>query len=123
MTNAVNWFEIPVKDFERAKKFYQTVLGNDITDMSVPDGSKYGVLQYDQQAGVGGAIWAGEGANPSDNGTVVYLNGGDDLSVSVDRVEAAGGKVVLPKMEIGENGFIAHIIDTEGNKVGFHSMG
>jgi hypothetical protein len=57
-------------------------------------------------------------------GTTVYLDGGNDLSVPFSRVENAGGKVILPKTAIGENrGFIALFIDTEGNKVGLHSIG
>lgn len=57
-------------------------------------------------------------------GTTVYLDGGDDLSLHLGRIESAGGKVILPKTAIGENrGFIALFIDTEGNKVGFHSLG
>lgn len=121
MTNAVNWFEIPVKNYERAKAFYATVLGNELQDMPM-ENTKYGVLPFDQEKGVGGAIYETEGAIPSENGTIIYLNGGEDLSVHIDRVEAAGGSIVFPKTEIGENGFIAHIKDTEGNRIGFHSM-
>jgi len=53
---------------------------------------------------------------------MVYLNGGDDLDVPLGRVEKAGGKILLSKTSIGENGFIAHFTDTEGNKVSLHSM-
>jgi len=57
-------------------------------------------------------------------GTTVYLDGGNDLSIPLSRVESAGGTIILPKTNIGENrGFIALFIDTEGNKVGFHSIG
>jgi hypothetical protein len=56
-------------------------------------------------------------------GTTVYLDGGNDLSVPLGRVESAGGTVILPKTSIGNNGFIALFIDTEGNKIGFHSLG
>ena len=52
----------------------------------------------------------------------VYLNGGDDLNIPLGRVEAAGGKIIMPKTDIQENGFIAQFIDTEGNRVAFHSM-
>ena len=123
MTNAVNWFEIPVKDFERAKKFYSTILDHEIEDMSMPD-MKYGVLPYDNKNnGIGGAIVASKGGQePSANGTTVYLNGGDDLSIPLSKVEEAGGTILLPKTNIGENGFMAHFIDTEGNKVALHSM-
>jgi len=65
----------------------------------------------------------GEGGVPSQNGTMVYLNGGDDLAPLLARVAQAGGQVVVPKTEIGSDfGFFAHFVDTEGNKVGLHSM-
>lgn len=121
MKNALNWFEIPVSDFARAKKFYEVLFGAEIMEMPFPDG-KYGILPSDMQNGVGGGIVQGEGFVPSDKGTVVYLNGGEDLSVPLSRIEAAGGKIVVPKMSIGENGFMAHFIDTEGNRVALHSM-
>lgn len=121
MTNAINWFEIPVTDFDRAKKFYETILGGEIMEMPFPNG-KYGMLPCDMQNGVGGGLAQGEGFEPSDKGTIVYLNGGEDLSGSLSKVESAGGKIIMPKTSIGENGFMAHFIDTEGNRVALHSM-
>ena len=122
MTNAINWFEIPVTDFARAKKFYETLFGMDIMEMPHPT-FKYGMLPADMQnGGVGGGIVQGEGFEPSMTGALVYLNGGDDLTVPLSKVESAGGKIVLPKTSIGPNGFMAHFIDTEGNKVALHSM-
>lgn len=122
MANAINWFEIPVTDFTRAKKFYETILGTEITEMPFPSG-RYGMFPADMMnGGVGGGLAQGEGFDPSDKGTVVYLNGGEDLSVPLSKVEQAGGKIVMPKTSIGENGFMAHFIDTEGNRVAFHSM-
>ncbi len=121
MKDAINWFEIPVKNYERAKKFYTTVLGVEITEAPMPE-SKYGVFAYEMSNGVGGAIIESKDSEPSDKGSLVYLNGGDDIDIPVSKVEKAGGKIVFPKMDIGENGFIAHFIDTEGNKIGLHSM-
>lgn len=122
MTNSINWFEIPVIDFARAKKFYETLYGAEVTEMPFPDG-KYGMLPADMQnGGVGGGIVQGEGFEPSIKGTIVYLNGGEDLSTPLSKVENAGGKIIMPKTSIGPNGFIAQFIDTEGNRVAFHSM-
>jgi len=121
MKNSVNWFEIPVKNFERAKKFYEAVLGSPIMEMPHP-AFKYGILPGDMENGVTGGIVEGEGFTPSATGALIYLNGGDDLSISLSKVEQAGGKIVLPKTSIGENGFMAHFMDTEGNKVALHSM-
>lgn len=121
-TNALNWFEIPALDFQRAQSFYATVLGRPVESMSMGPVTM-GMLSSDQQ-GVGGAIVHGDGMSPSQQGTLVYLNGGDDLATMLARVEGAGGKIAAPKTEIGNGfGFFAHFIDTEGNKVGLHSMG
>jgi predicted enzyme related to lactoylglutathione lyase len=121
MTNAINWFEIPATDFARAKKFYETILGVAITEMPHPR-FKYGMLPADMEKGVGGGLVQGDGYKPSADGSLIYLNGGDDLSAALSKVEKAGGKILLPKTSIGPNGFMAHFIDTEENKVALHSM-
>ncbi len=121
MKNSVNWFEIPVKNFSRAKKFYEAVLGAAIQEMPHP-AYKYGILPGDMQNGVTGGIVEGEGYEPSAKGPLIYLNGGDDLSVPLAKVEKEGGKILLPKTSIGGNGFMAHFTDTEGNKIALHSM-
>ncbi len=122
MANAINWFEIPATDFTRAKSFYETILGVEIMEMPIPHG-KYGMFPADMQNGsVGGGLMQSEGFNPSMDGTVVYLNGGEDLNVPLSKVETAGGKIVMSKTSIGQNGFMAHFIDTEGNRVALHSM-
>ncbi len=121
--DAINWFEIPVIDFERARTFYSAVLGSEVQDHPMPDPNvKYGILPYEPQQSVGGAIMVMDGFKPSAEGVVIYLNGGDDLSEPLSRVEAAGGKVLIPKTGIGENGFMAHFMDTEGNRIAIHSM-
>ena len=121
MPHTLNWFEIPVTDFARAKAFYETVLGISIAPMAMGP-TMMGMLSTDPTA-VGGAIVQGEGGMPSQNGTMVYLNGGEDLAPMLARVAQAGGAVVVPKTEIGNDfGFFAHFVDTEGNKVGLHSM-
>lgn len=119
MVTTLNWFEIPATDFERAKTFYASVLDGQI---QVDPNRPYAYLPSDpQQGGFGGAIGYGENFVPSTTGTTIYLDGGNDLSVPLSRVEKAGGTVILPKTAIGNNGFIALFIDTEGNKIGFHS--
>lgn len=121
MANAINWFEIPAKDFNRAKRFYEAVLN---IQMQIPfEGMKYAMFPADMQNGeIGGGLVEEEGYEPSPSGAVIYLNGGEDLAVPLSRVEEAGGKVVMPKKSIGANGFMAMFTDTEGNKVAFHSM-
>ena len=121
MKNAINWFEIPVSNFERAQNFYEAILGSKLQVMEMP-GMKSGFFPADLKNGIGGCIMAGQGYEPSNKGTVVYLNGGEDLSVPLARIEAAGGKIMMPKTAIGPNGFMAHFEDTEGNGVALHSM-
>lgn len=124
MHHAVNWFEIPVIDFERAKKFYSAIYDYEMPEM--PMGPVHmGFLLHDQDnGGIGGAIVKGETYEPNKSGVKVYLNAGNDLSVVLNRVEAAGGKVVMPKMPIGDGsmGHIAMFEDTEGNHISLHSM-
>jgi uncharacterized protein len=121
MTNAINWFEIPAADFNRAKKFYETVLA---VEMLMPfPGMKYAMFPADMQSGgIGGGLVEEQGYEPSQTGALVYLNGGEDLDGPLSKVEAAGGRIILPKTSLGDNGFMAQFIDTEGNKVAFHSM-
>ncbi len=122
MKSAINWFEIPVIDFDRAKKFYETILGVAIMEMPHPT-LKYGMVPADMQnGGIGGGLVQGEGFEPSTKGTIVYLNGGDDLSLPLSRVESAGGTILLPKTNIGGNGFMAQFMDTEGNRIALHSI-
>jgi uncharacterized protein len=121
MAHALSWFEIPVRDFDRAKKFYEAVLGTPIAPLEM-GGTMMGMLSSDQTA-IGGALVQAEGVEPSQTGTIVYLNGGDDLAPMLARVQPAGGSVAVPKTDIGSGfGFFAHFVDTEGNKVGLHSM-
>ena len=122
MPSAINWIEIPVTDFERAKKFYEVILDTELFQIEAM-GMLCGFFPADVQNGsIGGSIIKGEGYVPSTEGTVVYLNAGEDLAVPLSKVEAAGGIILLPKTAIGPNGFMAHFADTEGNKVGLHSM-
>ncbi len=118
----INWFEIPAADINRAVKFYSKVFA--IENMQQMDfgGFKMAMFPVDQ-GGLGGALCQGEWYTPSEKGVVVYLNGGDDLSVPLSNVEAAGGKIVMPKKQISEEyGFMAMFIDSEGNRIALHSQ-
>ncbi len=118
--NTINWFEIPASDITRAMKFYTKVLEMKLETMEF-EGTKMCIMAHSKD-GVGGALVEGQGYTPSDKGPLVYLNGGDDLAIPLARVVAAGGKIVLPKTSIGSHGFCAQFIDTEGNRLAFHSM-
>ena len=122
MKNAISWFEIAVTDMDRAVKFYSEMLACEIKRMDM-DNMKYAMFPYDNDAGgVGGGLVEMEGFKPSLEGPTLYLNGGDDLSVPLARVAAAGGKIMMPKTDIGENGFMAVFLDTEGNRIALHSF-
>lgn len=120
MINALNWFEIPATNIERAVKFYSAILGVDIPIGEAMSG--YKMAMFPIEGGVGGAILQGEGYTPSMSGSVVYLNGGDDLGQILAKVEPAGGQVLMAKMNIGQYGFVGFFADSEGNKVGLHSL-
>jgi predicted enzyme related to lactoylglutathione lyase len=122
MNNVINWFEIPVTDFDRAHKFYSELMAVSSLELHEMGGMKMGFLPMESREGVGGGICLAEGYTPSQNGVLIYINGGEDLSAHLARVEPAGGKVVLPKTKISDEiGFMAIFIDSEGNKLAFHS--
>lgn len=121
--NIAVWFEIPAKDFDRAVHFYQNILDADIVNFEL-GGLKQGLMPHDDRSKVSGAIVYGEGYIPSDQGSVLYLNGGEDLNQVLSKVDGAGGKVLMPKTHLGDGiGHIAQFIDCEGNRIGLHSMG
>ena len=121
LTNSLNWFEIPVTDFERAKLFYSMIYNYEMPDQMM--GPLHMGFLLVEKGGIGGAIVQGEGYVPSQEGTLVYLNGGKDLNVVLNRVENAGGQIILPKTKINDElGYFAIFLDCEGNKVALHSM-
>ena len=121
MRNALNWFEIPATDMERAVRFYERIFQVKMnTSPAGGEGYLMSMFPDGGMEGVGGALVSGEGYVPSATGTLVYLNCNPSLSAVLGRVEAAGGQIIVPMTDIGENGFFAFIIDSEGNRVGLH---
>ncbi|WP_297696292.1 VOC family protein [uncultured Eudoraea sp.] len=115
----VSWFEIPAIDFQQAVNFYNHIYGiemeQNITDVNA-------MAFFPVTTGIGGAVIAGPGSVPSDTGPLIYLNGGKDLSNVLDKVEEAGGRIVMPKTLINEEaGYFAIFIDSQGNKLALHS--
>lgn len=121
MQNAINWFEIPAADFDRAVTFYSTVLGTEIQKAEFM-GEPQAFFPMDQMS-VGGAIVKSDRLTPSMTGTLVYLNLGtvENLEQALGRVESSGGKLLMPKTDIGDPGFIGIIQDSEGNGIGLHA--
>jgi predicted enzyme related to lactoylglutathione lyase len=116
MRNAINWFEIPASDFERAVKFYSDILGTPLRKEDF-GGLPHGYFPS-EDPGVGGAVVFGEGYVPSMTGATVHLNPNGKIEEILSQVEAAGGQIILPKQDIGGGVELALIIDTEGNKIG-----
>jgi len=115
--HAVNWFEIPVTNMDRAVAFYEEMLGITMERMTV--GTPVAVFPHDE-GGVGGALSL-DGREPSSAGSVVYLEVDGALQDALDRVQGAGGEVVLPFTEIGEGyGYYAYVRDSEGNQIGLY---
>lgn len=121
-TNSLNWFEIPALDINRAKKFYETIFDISMEDVTMGDDLMAFFPWTPGSGKANGALVQSPMHQPSQTGTVVYLNANPAMDGVLAKVEAAGGQVAVPKMSIGENGNIAFIIDTEGNKVGIHSI-
>lgn len=120
LKNLVSIVEIPVSDFARARTFYQNILGISIEEMDM-EGNKMGVLPSEHGT-VNVVLVKGNDYKPTMDGAVVYLNAGEDLQSTLDKVEPNGGKVIVPKTPISaEMGAFALFIDSEGNKVGLHS--
>jgi predicted enzyme related to lactoylglutathione lyase len=122
-TNSLNWFEIPVSDLGRAKKFYETIFGITMPEMETMQ-FKMAFFPSDPGSGkVSGGLCKSDMHKPSAEGAVIYLNADPDLSTVLSKIEAAGGKVVMPKTQISPDvGFMAFFADTEGNHVALHSQ-
>mgnify|MGYP002877557801 CR=1 FL=1 len=121
MKSYVVIFEIPATDLDRAVSFYQELLNIDIERMEFP-GMAMGLFPYADQL-VTGVIMQGEGYKPSEDGVTIYFHAGDNLQPVLDQVESNGGKILVPKTpHADESGFFALILDSEGNKIGLHSL-
>ena len=120
--HAVNWFEIPVHNIDRAQAFYEALLAAPMRREAMGPHT-LAVFGYDE-SGVGGCLLAGADAPaPASHGSLVYLNAKPSLDAALARVEAAGGRVTTPKVQLpGDMGYFAHITDTEGNRVGLHAL-
>lgn len=120
MKNFVSIFEIPATDISRAVDFYQEILGIKIEKIDMPE-IQMGIFPSQEQSATGVIIKA-TGYNPSADGVTIYLNGGDNLQVILDKIEKSGSKILVPKTpHADENGYFALFLDSEGNKIGLHS--
>jgi uncharacterized protein len=119
--NLEGWFEIAVTDLERAKKFYEAVFKVEMNVMEMGPAKLAFFPMHEDAPGAGGALMKGGGYAPTESGTVIYFSV-DDIEEILKRVGKNGGKTILAKTTIGEYGFVAHFGDSEGNRIGLHSM-
>ena len=121
MSKPISWFEIPALDLNRASAFYEQILAVTLNRGDMGQ-SSLAVFPYDRDQATGGCLITGPGLKPSAEGSVVYLNAGPSLDAALARIESAGGSVALPRTELPPGmGAFAHILDTEGNRVGLHA--
>ncbi len=119
--NTIDWFEIPVKDMIRAKKFYENVFQIELKKVDMPDSE---MLMFpgheDDHYGAMGALIFDKNRKPGIDGSTVYFYC-KNLDNELSRIEKNGGKITVPKTNIGENGFFAYFLDSEGNLIALHS--
>ncbi len=125
MKNAISWFEIPSTDLDRAQRFYEAIFQVELSPLDLANIRMRMFPIDDPITGIGGAIVHAVGFyNPSSTeGVLIYLNANPDVQIILDRIEAAGGKILIPKTEISPDyGHMGVFQDTEGNRIGLHSI-
>ena len=122
--NALNWFEIPATDINRAKAFYENIFGVNMGEVIDMMGMQMAFFPYNPESGkVSGGLVQGDMHKPSQDGALVYLNANEvGMETMLDRISEAGGSVIMPKTQISpEIGYMAFFIDSEGNRMALHS--
>ena len=118
--NVISWFEIPASDLERAVWFYESVFEHSLKRDAM-DGTEMAIFPS-QQPGVGGCIAKSYNLHPAEGGSLVYLRTAE-IDATLHRVERAGGRILLNKTQLPDGmGYFAHIVDSEGNRIGLHSL-
>ena len=122
--NAISWFEIPTSNLDRAEKFYESIFDTKLQPLDTPQ-IKMRMFQLESPMGVGGALVysAQFYKSSSSDGVLVYLNANPDVQIVLNRIEAAGGKILVLKTMISpEHGYMAMFVDTEGNRIAPHPI-
>ena len=125
MKNAVSWFEIGTIDLDRAQRFYEEIFQIKLQSLDLPNIKMRMFPIEDPKVGIGGALVDSGGFHkPSDtDGPLLYLNANPDVQHILDRVEKAGGKILVQKTPVSDDfGFIGVIVDSEGNRIALHSV-
>lgn len=118
--NKVVHFEIPADDLDRAKIFYQTIFGWRINDVPQMDYTMVTTVDTDekQMPKEAGAINGGLMKRQSAGESPVIVINVPSVDEYISKVEEGGGKVVMPKMQVGDMGLYVRVTDTEGNVIG-----
>lgn len=125
MDNAISWFEIPTADLDRATTFYESLFQIKLIPLDTPNLKMRMFPIGNMMTGVGGALVYSEGFyRPSaTDGPLIYLNANPDVQIILDRIEAAGGSILIPKTQISpEYGYMAAFLDSEGSRIALHSV-
>jgi len=127
-SNVVNWLDLPVADTDRAKRFYETIFDIEMQTQYFEE-IKTEMTFFAPAPGVAEATpgkvsaalpQSGHAKAPAD-GAIVYINANPDIQIVIDKIESAGGKIVMPKTKMGV-AYVALFSDTEGNTLGLHSL-
>ena len=118
--NPICWFEIYVEDMERAKRFYESVFKVTLEKLENPELEMWHFPEDMTQYGITGSLVKMAGFSAGGNSTLIYFSC-EDCAVEADRVSKAGGNIMRTKFPIGQYGFIALAVDSEGNMIGLHS--
>jgi len=120
--DAISWFEIPVRDLNRAQRFYESVLGRTLRPETMGEERMAGFPAEGGRA-QGCIHLSSTSVPPSAAGTRVYLDCSPSLDAALARVQGAGGRITTPKVALPPGmGYFAHVADTEGNVVGLHAL-
>lgn len=122
--SAATWFEIPTTNFERAVKFYESIFHITMQRMETPGAQEPIPMAFfpTEGDGSGGALVYIQEHKPATAGPLLYLNAQPDLTAILERVESAGGHIIMGKSELPNSfGYMAIFIDSEGNHMGLHS--
>jgi uncharacterized protein len=118
--NPIVWCEIYVQEMDRAKRFYESVFEVKLEKLESPEIDMWAFPMTMDMAGASGALVKMDGVPSGGSGTIPYFHC-DEVAVEAERVVTAGGQIHKPKMSIGQYGFMALVVDTEGNMIGLHT--
>ena len=124
MQHSINWFEIPVADLSRAMKFYEAMTVQKLKREAFgAPGEEMAIFEVDSQEGITGCLLFGQDTKPAQQGSTVYLNAAPSIDAWIERAQKAGAKIITPKTALPPGmGYFAHILDSEGNRVGLHAL-